>query len=67
MKDVSGIFQARLISFGAESKIVRLRLKNHLAQNFLSFCAKRNERKLKDGLPIFHFIMYYMTNSWRAA
>ena len=39
LKDVSGIFQLCFIPFGAERKIVRLRLKNHLAESFLSLSA----------------------------
>ena len=41
LKDVSGIFQPRFISFGAERKIVRLRLKNHSAENFLPLSAMK--------------------------
>ena len=41
LKDVSGMFQPSSISFGAEPKIVRLRLKNHLAENFLPLSAMK--------------------------
>ena len=66
LKDILGIFQPRFISFGAERKIVRLRLKNHSAEIelpfgtglFTAFC---HERKLKDGLPILHPITNYTT------
>ena len=34
-------FQPRFISFGAERKIVRLRLKNHSAENFLPLSAMK--------------------------
>ena len=41
LKDILGIFQPRFISFGAERKIVRLRLKNHSAENFLPLSAMK--------------------------
>ena len=41
LKDISGIFQPRFISFGAERKIVRLRMKNHSAENFLPLSAMK--------------------------
>ncbi|MFQ7266951.1 MAG: hypothetical protein ACLRPS_08850 [Paraprevotella clara] len=37
LKDVSGIFQPRFISFGAERKIVWLRMKNRLPEIEESF------------------------------
>jgi predicted nuclease of predicted toxin-antitoxin system len=37
LKDISGIFQPRFISFGAERKIVWLRMKNRSPENEKSF------------------------------
>jgi hypothetical protein len=71
MEDVSGILQPSFISFGAELKNVRLRLKNRSAEIefpfgtglFTVFCS---ERKLKDGLSVFHLIILYMSGCWHA-
>ena len=72
LKDVSGIFQPRFISFGAERKIVWLRFENRSAEIEKSFGAELfmglyNERKLKDEFPIFHSIIYYVRGSWPMA
>ena len=50
---------------GWEWKTNRLRMKNHLAENEISFDAERlttfsHERKLKDRYLIFQFTIYYM-------
>ena len=71
-EDVSGILQPGFISFGAELKNVRLRLKNHSAEIelpfgtglFTAFC---HERKLKDGLSVLHSITCYLIGGWHAA
>ena len=48
LKDILGIFQPRFISFGAERKIVRLRLKNHSAENFLPLSAMKESWKMPE-------------------
>ena len=72
LKDVSGIFQPSFIPQGRERKIIRLRMKNCLAEIRESFGAERltalsHERELKDEHFIFQSVICYIIDIYHTS